>query len=42
VRQTFFSDIAMGVAAVAGAKHPRTSKKKRVSTKPKKPVFIPV
>jgi hypothetical protein len=24
----------MGVAAVAGAKHPRTSTKKRVSTKP--------
>jgi hypothetical protein len=29
MRQTFFSDIAMGFAAVAGAKHPRTSTKKR-------------
>jgi hypothetical protein len=34
MRQTFFSDIALGVAAAAGAKYPRASTKTRVSTKP--------
>jgi hypothetical protein len=34
MRQTFYSGIAMADAAVAGAKHPGTFMKKRVSTKP--------
>jgi len=34
---TFFSDIAPGDAAEAGAKHPRTSTITRVSTKPISP-----